>query len=729
MASSLSSLTSSQQDTPEYYGVYTGMWTNWSRGRVLGSTITLSQRDGTLLIAFTAFFITLVSTSFWRIACFAFHTRFSTASARDGLHHQRQALLRNSANGASGLASLLLVLWSWRGGKNEAKHAYSRLLPLIIFTTVTLVLFAIASGFSSTISSGMGSEVLVSSDRCGITTSGNNDTFFNIANSYVAQGASTAFIYAQQCYSNTSNPGKCGTYVKPRLPVTVEYNVSCPFSDEMCYTQDGNIRFDSGLLDSLDDFGVNTRPNLRFQYRQMMECAPLNTTKFQVTHNYSDGGTRELYRQFWLGHRNTSSEVVYEHRELLDSQINRTAQSYELNANKAYSMNNSYDIPWTDFYPIDELRAPYADVSLFFLAANGIQFRNATDDPWFSAHRTGADPGEYSSGFVLDQVFLQDDPASVVGCVHREQLCNPNMPDGSDKCTPLSSGVDNAIVYPSIARDEAEVKALNWFRIITTMGWSDVYTLINVLGMSALNARQKVRWGLQGALPDNQWQIEVESWFNMAMAGLQMSYHEVATGPSNPDVPKLSDDLGGMFCHNQKMRSTAYTNISTLGLALIFGLGGFIIVLSYTIEPITACIQTRRRSDHYSRLEWVANDVLQLQRLAHEELGLGGVWRNCAGAVPTTERPDDQLGVLDVSDPEHPRLRVLAEVFEEEKRGAEEEEEERRRQQEDERKKNGGVRANDEREVSEISVSPTLTDGGDWSSQDERPREQRRGSS
>jgi len=37
--------------------VYTGVWTNWSRGKVNGSTITLTRNDANLLIAFLAFFI------------------------------------------------------------------------------------------------------------------------------------------------------------------------------------------------------------------------------------------------------------------------------------------------------------------------------------------------------------------------------------------------------------------------------------------------------------------------------------------------------------------------------------------------------------------------------------------------------------------------------------------------------------------------------------------------
>ncbi len=39
--------------------VYTGVWTNWSRGKMMGSTLTLTRTDANVFIAFLAFFVTL----------------------------------------------------------------------------------------------------------------------------------------------------------------------------------------------------------------------------------------------------------------------------------------------------------------------------------------------------------------------------------------------------------------------------------------------------------------------------------------------------------------------------------------------------------------------------------------------------------------------------------------------------------------------------------------------
>lgn len=54
----------------------------------------------------------------------------------------------------------------------------------------------------------------------------------------------------------------------------------------------------------------------------------------------------------------------------------------------------------------------------------------------------------------------------------------------------------------------------------------------------------------------------------------------------------------------------------------------------------------------YQRLDWAMNDTLQLQRLAHEELGCG-TW--IGEEFPITAF-GEKLAVLDVSVPGHPKL-------------------------------------------------------------------------
>lgn len=92
-------------------------------------------------------------------------------------------------------------------------------------------------------------------------------------------------------------------------------------------------------------------------------------------------------------------------------------------------------------------------------------------------------------------------------------------------------------------------------------------------------------------------------------------------------------------------------------------LGTLVIIVSYTLEAIASRIQRRRNLDTYSRLEWSTNEFLQLQRLAHEELGVG-TWHGGAEAIPFTDS-GERLATLDIGNLDHPRLQVPPTNFDE----------------------------------------------------------------
>lgn len=73
--------------------IYTGVWVNWSQGRIFGATITLTSRDGALLVTFLALFVSLVETSFWRIVCLALHRYvYSTEAGMHSTTKDKQSL-------------------------------------------------------------------------------------------------------------------------------------------------------------------------------------------------------------------------------------------------------------------------------------------------------------------------------------------------------------------------------------------------------------------------------------------------------------------------------------------------------------------------------------------------------------------------------------------------------------------------------------------------------------
>lgn len=91
------------EDLTVQYQVRLGIWTDWSRGSVLGQTLTLDRNDANLLTAFTASFVVFVGARVWGMASLVLHRYYSTPDRRDALHHQRQVVLRNTSSADSAL--------------------------------------------------------------------------------------------------------------------------------------------------------------------------------------------------------------------------------------------------------------------------------------------------------------------------------------------------------------------------------------------------------------------------------------------------------------------------------------------------------------------------------------------------------------------------------------------------------------------------------------------------
>jgi hypothetical protein len=234
------------------------------------------------------------------------HFSYSTDDPKDALHHQRQVLLRNASNPEAGLLSLLYLLWAW---KKNASQPYRRLLLVFLGSVFCVVGFTLASGFSSSISTAIGSEVLLSGSNCAIQdVDALNSISYTERTTYFepwrAKLWSSAAEYARKCYSNGASQGpkglECGTFATQRLTVNITSNAPCPFDPSICKSQDQNLVLDTGLLDSHAHFGINAPPQDRFMYRQRMHCAPLVTGGYTSRFNLS---TDRSYTRYHYGTR------------------------------------------------------------------------------------------------------------------------------------------------------------------------------------------------------------------------------------------------------------------------------------------------------------------------------------------------------------------------------------------------------------------------------------------
>lgn len=101
---------------------------------------------------------------------------------------------------------------------------------------------------------------------------------------------------------------------------------------------------------------------------------------------------------------------------------------------------------------------------------------------------------------------------------------------------------------------------LQW--IGTTFAESEVQYLVASLRAGSLTSKYGNIASLQGPLPDNQWQLDVEQWHYATLAAAQASAVDYATGPGiNESIsqvwetPEDDDDVGKYFCRNQVSHS------------------------------------------------------------------------------------------------------------------------------------------------------------------------------
>ena len=205
---------------PPDSAIYTGPWINWARGSILGSTITLTQRDGQLLTAFLSLLVTLAGGACWRVLSFLIHQHRAKRGCSDAVQHQQQVLLRNCSSPAAAAWQMIQVALYWR---KIANRSIMRGLPLILLAIGNMVLFAIAGVFSADFTNA-GNKTLIQSPTCGYLLPDANRTDSPLdqattdINAKDANDTLNASAYTRACYRKTQSGAQCYQYPKPNIP-------------------------------------------------------------------------------------------------------------------------------------------------------------------------------------------------------------------------------------------------------------------------------------------------------------------------------------------------------------------------------------------------------------------------------------------------------------------------------------------------------------------------------
>lgn len=217
----------------------------------------------------------------------------------------------------------------------------------------------------------------------------------------------------------------------------------------------------------------------------------------------------------------------------------------------------------SDFIPVPALSpaALNGSVYLIFLSANSVAFTSPTEDLWYKATtRSKYDlPAHFSNG-TEEQIpaYIQDQPASPMGCLQQMQLCNPSLPADA-QCTELTGLDDAASSFMAMNAAPDKQPFFEWaldqglgYRLVEIDG------VVETLGSQSLTSRYGLNEGVQLPVPNNQWQLDVISWFSTTLVSVQQSFVDIALGPTGaelnrwkigPSSPLEQHLCGSQVCH------------------------------------------------------------------------------------------------------------------------------------------------------------------------------------
>lgn len=216
-------------------------------------------------------------------------------------------------------------------------------------------------------------------------------------------------------------------------------------------------------------------------------------------------------------------------------------------------------------YPIPELYQADADLTLMFLVGNGVVFLERNDDPWYRGGAPGPNWTVTSDSTETHPGFYPEEAASPLGCLQQFQFCNAD----EDHCGPLSGFLDAQVqsapffniskedfVNSGYATDNPTAERYDW--VISILGYlsSNVDGTVARLSAFSLASQQYMAGGFMGAIPTNQWQVDVEHWFATWLAAVQASVVDVAVGPSDEalrpyTLAATSPYVQETLCNNQ----------------------------------------------------------------------------------------------------------------------------------------------------------------------------------
>lgn len=176
------------------------------------------------------------------------------------------------------------------------------------------------------------------------------------------------------------------------------------------------------------------------------------------------------------------------------------------------------------------------------------------------------------------------------------------------------------------------------------MAGPDVTRISKAMGSERLLVQQYCEGAFCAPIPDNQWMVEFENYFNIIIASSQLQALTFAGDPPSaqyePYWAPATEEYRWM-CENQIIVRTDYASFSLLGVILIIAIGGVIILVNLSLENVITFVQ---RAESDGMREWRLTSIFQLQKLAVDGLNNGN-WKPADDGIPVGDRRE-QLRAL-----------------------------------------------------------------------------------
>lgn len=644
--------------------IFEGVWTNWSHGRVLGLTLTVSPQKASILSPALAILVSVAGAQLWRLFQYALHQARVASEDRNLVYHQSQAILRNTGSDLNTLWRLTRLGIAWR--HQRGARIFRNLSPILVPACIHLTLVIAAGLFSSWLLEA-GTEALSRSPWCGMYSSDyiNRVYYANRTTDPESAILSTEYnTYTDSRYALVEQTTDlcggaeklCGGTVRDELPYSTNFigNV-CPVDDSMCHPDaGGSMTFDTGYLSSHKMLGYNARLADRVSVRTIAQCSPLKADGYVSQWQNSTNKRQVSYASYGQDTANEHNATFSVTKMDLGCQEKQMRTPFLLLPQQARPGGNGKLITST-YTPSPELVTTDSDLSLISLSYQN-SYGSPVIDPWFSAQVATNLTDQCSTGRRAQ--YARDYPVTVMACTQQWQLCDNDQVSGeeSDHCTALmgyrqlkSQLLANSTEITLNARQNTTAQ-----RILLAATQSSfyymVYSLSNVASIP-LKAKDMVYSPSATNFPSTQWHTEITYWMSLIVNYFQQANLDYSTGQfaastdyiapttrSNSTSPDPEQDAAYALCQNQMINTDVYRNFNFFAMLLLVVICLIITVAGLVIEDLVGYLRQRKLqfSGANSRQDmWIANSDLDMLRRI-DELKNGTRWTLSKNGFPVT---------------------------------------------------------------------------------------------